>query len=728
LPLLEDPLAAEIFRELTGPILSQSRDTWSLCRLLTRSVPPATAERLVRLIGFPDAEHAALHCLANDPALMMAQVDEVSIRPDVLTVTSPWLTQDVRNRRFAAALENLDLSDERVRMAFARIVPSLPAELVEQARELVDDLDEDDRLTMYVALAQATSPPAERAHIERYLHEHADRIIYWPLNSRGVLADLARGGFGKLALDLCARMPNAGEFWDPLDLLGAQLDEALIPVALELSEREADEARAYGLRSVLARWASFGAAPARAALATSYRTGLPREESQAVALALSSGEPVGGWTPALGALASDDLRYAVLASVCSRSTLRAEDAGALLELLDPSMIGWGVRSVVTALGREIVSDAAAALVARALFNVAGRQDEHLQAEQIYLPYLRAVAEVAGGAQALMAAHRLPGRLDRLGWAVLATEDVGGLGEPALESLVQTAVAQARDSAKRPSPRSEVFAWDVANLLTKLLRVVSADQADTLWQVVEETLDGQQAELSVVEASQLFRYLPERFRIRARALVLPAGYAEGRSVYERTDNSRPDGAPSLIDLPTAWADGAAELIDSFSLQELEQVSAVADEHALDTIVRYKLHAAIAVRYARAGEVDHALERVQGSWELVDAQALMELGTYARPGHLEDWVTVVLNKLSSDSHLRAAVLASAGGRWAQTSASTRWAVIDRWLGRHSWRYRTEIAADAVGLAPLLLMLCGVGDRIVVALRTDPSLTVLGGLVNE
>ena len=83
-------------------------------------------------------------------------------------------------------------------------------------------------------------------------------------------------------------------------------------------------------------------------------------------------------------------------------------------------------------------------------------------------------------------------------------------------------------------------------------------------------------------------------------------------------------------------------------------------------------------------------------------------------------VVLNKLFVKQHLRAAVPVSAGGSWAGTPMATLWAVIDCWLDRRAWRHRKEVATDAVGLEPLLVMLRGAGDRIAAALRTDASLT--------
>jgi hypothetical protein len=52
-----------------------------------------------------------------------------------------------------------------------------------------------------------------------------------------------------------------------------------------------------------------------------------------------------------------------------------------------------------------------------------------------------------------------------------------------------------------------------------------------------------------------------------------------------------------------------------------------------------------------------------------------------------------------HLRAGVLAQVASRWQKVTPEIRRTAVERWLSQGSWMSRSDLAADVIGLAPLL-----------------------------
>ncbi|MDQ4130024.1 MAG: hypothetical protein M3133_03390, partial [Actinomycetota bacterium] len=447
--------------------------------------------------------------------------------------------------------------------------------LVDVALALADRLSPSKAVRVYAALSRSSADAAQRVRVEMYLREHGERFTTAALDDRDrFFADLALGGLGT-----SRSAPHAGQI-GPARAMAPRVPRRLprrgsrpgrARPRSEGSRRGPDPRLAGGTGAMGELRPRVGALGDQG----TYGGRLSRDTQLAVRLALAPEAPEEGWAPLVATMASGDIRSAVVAVIASRFALDATVARALIAQLDPAWQWWVLRTAIGGLSSEITGDAVEGLVSDVL--VGGREGRHAGLSA----YFRTLTAEARPATALRVGRKLA-RHNISVWtaAIVSAGRLAPLPPAELDEVRETALVLA--SSARLARHGRRDAWAAAILLAGLLAVAPADEADELWPAMETALAEQSAELDAQLAAEVFRYLPERFRLSACELVLPDGFV--------------DGAGRWSDDAAMWAWIAAELVDVFGADELEGVSAVTEERVDSSSARNELRAAIAVRYA------------------------------------------------------------------------------------------------------------------------------------
>ncbi|WP_369250291.1 trypsin-like peptidase domain-containing protein [Streptomyces sp. R41] len=715
-PHLDGDLAARACRKAVER-LDRLGSGEELLRVLTASVPLDRAVRLAAALGHQDPEHAVVHWMTRGKALSPDQYENVARFPDVVAITAPWLPDSIRAERLSGALDDVIRDFDPVLWpdVLGRMAPHLTPDLCRRAQHMASSLSAPDRCRVYAALSRGPFPAHERQQIVEFLDGHAETALFGGSNHfRDAMAAMTQGGLGRLVLRIIRARDRQGDALSVLEAVAPALEEELIPEALRLAMADSSAGDSSGLRAVVARWASFGPSAASDALAETYRTRLSVTDDDALALSLTPEPPDGGWDSALRELAGEELRFAVLAGMCARLPMTPTGAMRLAKTLPPSWLRDKARRVAgTALAHGIDEVA----LSRLIDDCAG-EDLDLDKERLTHAYFVRLARSVTPAAAVAFAQR-GGSHSLLACALSAA----GPDLPSSAVSLTMAAARRRAHAAEYRDRTKEGAWSAANLLVALLPSVSAPEADRLWEEVETYLDGQQAEMpwNLSRATQLFHHVPDRFRARAWSLLLPPGFAEGETSFSQ--GSRPG------DVPVGWASRVAELIDAFDRHHLDVLAGTVERQAGSSGERDSLRAAIAVRKAHLGDIPEALDGIHDcGWAPSSAHAAMEIADGMAPEFLGEWINAVLRRFSGtrSNELRAAVLASSSPLQVSVPVPVAAEIAGRWLTDGRWRRRSELVADVIGLAPLLLRLDETGENLRAAVRGDASLKALRKLL--
>lgn len=714
---MDDDLAVETCRKAVERIHELGGSRPDLLRRLTATVPSHQAARITAALGYRDPEQAAAHWLLGDRALGSGRLHEVDLLAGAVTVTAPWLSDRVRAERLSGMLDDPPDSMWLWAEVLKEVADHLTPELCRRVRSMAPSPTPSDQCRVYAALSRNSCPPDEHRQIVDFLTAHAETALNGGASdARRTLTDMARGGLGGLALRIIGRAEDRDRFWGALEAVAPALGEELIPEALRVATTEADAGRPLGLRAVLARWAGFGVHAAQAALAATYRPHLTETSVEALRASLATEPPVRGWTDTLRALENGALRFAALAGICTRFPVPPAEVRQLTAPLPSWMRDAARRTACAAMSRELDQDTVSQLISDY-----GQEHEDWQTPgtgRVFHDYFAPLIETAGPSAALACAER-----NGSPFAMACALSAAG------PELSPTLMFQIKADARRQLANASVHgsrtksAWRAANILTALLSSVPTSEADRLWDEVERCLHGEKAEhpSNLAWAAQLFHHVPEGLRDRAWDLLLPRGFAEGASAYPD------DGDRDSI--PVGWTTDVSALIDAFDHDRLAVLAETAERRVDSAGDRDELRAAIAVRSARLGDMDQALHMLgRCGWEPVCAAAAMDIAGEMRPESLREWIPAVLNRFSRAGYpaLKAAVLASSSALQASMPLSTAAEVTSRWLAERQWLHRRELAAEAIGLAPMLLRLTEDGDALLAALRGDTSLKALRGLL--
>lgn len=194
-------------------------------------------------------------------------------------------------------------------------------------------------------------------------------------------------------------------------------------------------------------------------------------------------------------------------------------------------------------------------------------------------------------------------------------------------------------------------------------------------------------------------VPDEVRREHLDSVLPDELIRGGSFFRRSD---------------LWAGALARLLAVFDAAHLDRLFPIVSslrlpDARLSPVSRGHLLAAAAVRYAELGEVAAAFALLPGiPFATERSHALAGMAEFLPAASLIRWaecVTIEMDGFSSGAFgWRAVVWARAASRWEELGLSDRWLVVRTWLRQVQHSGREDLAADLLGLSPLLLSVGG------------------------
>lgn len=194
-------------------------------------------------------------------------------------------------------------------------------------------------------------------------------------------------------------------------------------------------------------------------------------------------------------------------------------------------------------------------------------------------------------------------------------------------------------------------------------------------------------------------VPEEMRRAHLDGLLPDALLRGESLFRRSD---------------LWAGALSRLLAVFDSTHLDRLFPIASHHwlreaRLSPVARGNLLAAAVVRYAELGETAAAFALLPGiPFATERSHALAGMVEFLPAASLIRWaehVTTVMDGFGSGAFgWRAVVWARAAGRWEELGLPERWLIVRTWLRQVQHSGREDLAADLLGLSPLLLSVGG------------------------
>lgn len=637
-----------------------------------------------------------------------------------VSITAPWLPPEMRQQRLTSALARIPAAPHDFLKApqLEALAPRLTKELVPEALQIANRLDQSHQFEVYCALAEAPATQRDRAQIVAFLRDNAPALA-----GPKTFGRLAAAGLADLVFEIALASNSPGGRFGALTLGAAYLDEELLGSAHELALKESREGRREGLRAVLARIAEIGSwdGPRRALEAT-YVVALHEDSRSAAAIALSSEPPI-SWERELAGISSGALRYTVLAARAARLPMPAHTVGPVVDTLDFSYRGVGLRAVLGAVESRQIPDA----------GLGGLVLDHGFATAdfpLLEAYFTLLADEAGPDYAI-------GRAQQSGYlaAAIAVDACRPhLPQTATDALAAYAMERSRLAATLRNRRSKMRdvaeemrdRWSLTALLAALLPRDGYDPAHPLWESVTQLLEGETTlpdflDFSPVAtissnktaAALLFKVLPRSYLPAANMLILEGGLLAGPWRPTRNNSH-------------SWAADAAALIDSVDLNELPVFCRSITRQVESAGGKDVLFAAIAGRYARLGRSAEALDTASGS-TFSQTQALQKMAFDMPAASLPAWVATVCRQLRRPAmeQQRAAVLASASARWKASSANIRHDAIRSWLNLSPPPSREDIIMEITGLSTLLIEAGANPALLLGAMTSDLSLQSLSSI---
>lgn len=686
-----------------------------------REIVQSMAERIDRetaaaAIG-RDPANEAFRLLGAHPGLPSMSVAGVWAQTGLLKVVAPWIQETdwpqishgvsvaVQARE---AVKAVDDRLERVRREKEHAIDHQEYELLAslqgrekgllQDRSRLADLAEQTRQMAELMPYLSGDPGEVAAMVMAHGAQHFTRTSLGRFLAR--LDDRTRSDTLR---DLAARLLKDPERADRRELLCAmaangQVDQVLVFVAdhpvlpglLDDLGAITDHLDAHEARTLLSQLRTVGAersAPpiVKGAVLAALAAIGPDEAVEALEHA-RAGSPSGDASTALvktlsaphvpipeiaGAIGTDSLRCAALMVLPPSRATTAEETLSVIRTFRSHH--FAVETLRALLPRIAVDQLATAEL-RAISETLGLPGEHPELDDILLRHLTKIAARDGFEEARTAARSLhplpPGLPDAL--AAVAASRAGcritcstGTGNNLADAVLHELL-----SADDPE------------------RVLKADHVPRELLEVDSRL------------GRLFLLaVPEETRRTHLDGLLPDGVLSGETFFHKSD---------------LWAGALARLLAVFDSTHLDRLSPIASRSRhwlsdlrLSPVARGRLLAAAAVRYAELGQPVAAfslLPRIPFAAER--SQALAAMAEFLPPTSLVHWAEHVTTDMGGSGAfgLRAVVWARAADPWKRLDLSERWLVVRTWLRQVQHSDREDLAADLLGLSPLLLSVGG------------------------
>ncbi|MFG2985584.1 STAS domain-containing protein [Streptomyces sp. NPDC048258] len=505
------------------------------------------------------------------------------------------------------------------------------------------------------------------------LRELAARLLKDPerADRRELLHAMAAAGQVDQVLVFVADHPALPGLLDDLGAITDYLDAHQARTLLNLLRTAGAERSAPPIveGAVLASMAASGAEEAVEALELA-RAGSPSgDASTALVKTLSAPHvPIPEIADAIGV---DSLRCAALMVLPPSRAISAEEMLSVIRMFRSHHFAV---ETLRALLPRIPFDQLATAELRAISETLGLLGEHWELDDILLRHLTRIATRDGFEGARTAARSLhplpPGLPDAL--AAVATSRAGCRITGSTETGNDLADAVLHELASEDDPE----------------RVLEADHVPRELLQVDSRL------------GRLFLLaVPEEMRRAHLDGLLPEELLRGETFFRRSD---------------LWAGALARLLTVFDSTHLDRLFPIASRSRhrlgdvrLSAVARGHLLAAAAVRYAELGEADAAYALLPGiPFATERSHALAAMAEFLPATSLVRWAEHVTADMGSSGAfgLRAVVWARAADRWEELGLSERWLVVRTWLQQVQHNDREDLAADLLGLSPLLLSVGG------------------------
>jgi len=707
----------------------KSHPSEDILRRLVQTVPITTATELLGSAEDPERALIASFGEANPDATGYHDW------PAFVSIAAPWLPPDVRRQRLSSALARIEATPIFIAKGLETLGPVLTTELVPKALQLASRLDPLEQFDVYVALAEASAAPHDRARIEAFLRRNTAPALAQRVVVDLVLSRIAAAGLTDLVFEIALASDAPGSGIGALTQVAPYLHERWLGTALELALKESKDGRREGLRAVLARIAEIDPRDGpRQALEATYRVS-PREDSQRVASLALSGAPPASWKRELTGISDDALRYTVLAARAARFPMSAKTVDRAVGTLDFFYRSPGLRIAISSMeGSQIPHPALAKRVLN--HGLANHDFPLLEA------YFTRLADEAGAEQAIREAQQNGYLAAAIAVqacrSILSQDAVDALEAYAIERTRRAAAPRARTSTTKADAilQAQQDRWSLAALLAALLPRNGDDPSHPLWESIAQLLDRKTtapawlllnphdrftpaAALSPnrYAAKLLFRLLPRSYLPAANALILKGGLLAGPWW--------PKGGPNG-GYDYSWAVGASALIDSVDPDQLPEFHRMVVRKAQGASSRNVMLSDIAGRYARLGRGAEALA-VASDITIYEEVTLREMAFDLPAEDLPMWVATVCQQMSQPDmeRERAAVLASASPRWKAASPAIRRNAIRSWLDQPAPTSRNDIIMEITGLSVLLIEVGADPDLLLKVITSDLSLQSLSDL---
>ncbi len=695
---------------------------------IAASEPPARALGIVRSMTEQIDRETATAAIGRDPAsealqllgapspFTLTSADDVFANQDLLKVVAPWIP-DADWPQISEAVgtavqarntvEALDDRISRLRRDKEHAIDEqdfeLAALLYDQEKSLVRDRHEREDLAERAAQAAELMPylSGDPGEVAAMVMAHGAKHLT-PSSLGRLLARLDDRTRGDTLRDLGARLSEEPERADRRELLRAiaaagqaewvldfiaghpTLPGLLDDLGVITESLDAHQSRRM-LSLVRAAGAEMGVLPtAEGAALAALAAGGTEEAVEALDLARAGDTPGDAATALVktlltppvpipeiaDAIGVDSLRCAALTALPPSRAITAEETLSVIRTFRSHH--FAVETLRTLLPRIAFSELATAEL-RAISEALGLLGEHPELDDILLRHLTRIAArdgFEGARTAALSLYPLPPDLpDALAAVGASRAGCHVTWCPGARNNLSDAVLHELVSEDDPE------------------RVLEADHVPRELLEVDSRL------------GRLFLLaVPDEVRRAHLDSLLPDELIRGESFFHKSD---------------LWAGALSRLLVVFDATHLDRMFPIVPrlwfrDIRLSPAARGHLLAAAAVRYAELGDEASAFALLPGiPFAAERSHALAGMAEFLPAASLVRWaeyVTIGMGGFGSGAFGRRAVVwARAAGRWEELGLSDRWLIVRTWLQQVQHSGREDLAADLLGLSPLLL---GVG----------------------
>ena len=609
------------------------------------------------------------------------ELDAVS-RAYALGSLAPWMTPAGREQHVNRCMDALAAYrlPYNVRDAITSMAPHLNGAAWHRARTIAHDLLHEHPSSQLLADISLLpyAPPGASATLLEDLTKSVRELLEdpSPTDISEALRTLAAHGASTAVLTAVAALDERD--WHKAEYLASvapHLDLSDVRRALDIAADARRETRPTALIALLARQTECGDADA----ALEGSTGSPDPDELRAALVVlrvaSGRQSFSEAVASFEAIEDRPLRVAAAAAAARLSPPTGADLlGVVASLGDPLGDTDDVlpMEMFAAVGSEIRDQGWADVDAlRTVAYMIGR-GLHPRKQQIMVEHFRQFARARGVEKTLDRARAYC--TDTFDWPLAcAAVAVASQLEPGMELNRDELVSQASDNA--------------SVVMAATLRLLPpAERRESLGVAIE--VFGGRAAIWSGTAALLLGALPEEFYETAANALIPDSLLDGHS-----------------DLALTWADQMADLCPSLDQGRLQRLLTTSREVSSGS-ARGNLRAAIAVRLAVLGEVEAALQCVDGVDTEQAAAALQQIAEVVPPATIPRLIEKVRSRVDCEYWRgpRALATAALGRRMGELAPAELSRLLDRWHA--SGPKRGEVLVDLLAYGPALLALGG-GD---------------------